>query len=205
MTRVVTVLKCGGDFNRGHVERLREQVRFWAPGIEFICLSDDPLVPGYRPLEHNWPGWWSKMEIYRQPGPCLYIDLDTTIVSNLGPLLRACEEHDFIVLRDFNPKQRLLGTGLMGWCGTTVKGLYANFREHPRFHMERHRSPRWWGDQGFIEKQVRPEQLTFWQDILPDQIVSYKKHCLAGVPARARVVCFHGKPRPWDLEQEVAA
>jgi len=28
--------------------------------------------------------------------------------------------------------------------------------------------------------------------------VSYKVHCRAGVPAGARVVCFHGRPKPWD-------
>ena len=66
------------------------------------------------------------------------------------------------------------------------------------------------GDQAFIEDaltgstQLRP---LFWQDLLPGQVVSYKNHIRGKekFPARARVVCFHGKPRPWGVNENWAA
>src|SRR5690606_19762695 len=34
------------------------------------------------------------------------------------------------------------------------------------------------------------------------EIRSYKVHCHDGVPAGTGVVCFHGKPRPWQVRAE---
>ena len=33
------------------------------------------------PLEHNWPGWWSLIEIFRFTGPNVLIGLDTLLTS----------------------------------------------------------------------------------------------------------------------------
>ena len=30
-------------------------------------------------------------------------------------------------------------------------------------------------------------------------VVSWKVHCKAGIPQGADVVCFHGRPRPWEI------
>jgi hypothetical protein len=41
-----------------------------------------------------------------------------------------------------------------------------------------------------------------WQELVPDQVFSYKAHIRdRAVPPSARVVCFHGKPRPWEVEE----
>jgi hypothetical protein len=52
-------------------------------------------------------------------------------------------------------------------------------------------------DQTFMDERWRGTARR-WQDELPGQFVSYKVHCSEGVPNDARVVVFHGTPRPWD-------
>lgn len=173
------------------MERLRAQCAIHAPGVPFECLDD-------ASLQHDWPGWWAKMEMFRLSGPVLYMDLDTSVIGDLSPLLGAVQCHDFIALRDFNPRMREMGSGLMGWSGDMSR-LYRAFAEDPEAHMARCRTAKAWGDQGFIEPLTVGR--THWQDILPGAVVSWKKHCAGGVPSDARVICFHGKPRPWDVGQ----
>lgn len=191
---ILTVLRSGGEYRPEHVDRLRAQCAEHAPGIAFRCLSDVPGVGA--PLEHGWPGWWSKIEAFGVPGPVLYMDLDTHVVGGLAPLLGVAARDRFTVLRDFNPRSRVMGSGLMAWSGD-MRGLRDRFAATPGRHMAANRSSRWWGDQGFIERHE--EGFIFWQEALPGAVVSWKKHCRAGIPAGARVVCFHGKPRPWEV------
>jgi len=192
----LTVLRSGGEYKAEHVERLQDQCARYAPGVEFRCLSDVP-APGRIKIRHDWPGWWAKMEMFRLRGPILYMDLDTTIVQTLTPLLAVARSEPFVALRDFNPHQRELQSSLMAWSGC-MRRLYRAFLADPAKHMAENNSGRWWGDQGFIER--RASKRAYWQELLPGAVVSWKKHCSNGVPDGARVVCFHGRPKPWDLE-----
>jgi hypothetical protein len=56
------------------------------------------------------------------------------------------------------------------------------------------------GDQEFIES-MQPEA-DRWQDLFPNQIVSYKVDCRANgyAPEDARIVAFHGNPRPHEID-----
>lgn len=197
MTRIVTVLRTGGEYAPAHVLRLEAQCARFAPAAEFVCLSDDPDAPRRIPLLHDWPGWWSKIEAFRLPGPCLYLDLDTTLVGPIDDLLALAGRAPFIALRDFNWPARELQSSVMGWAGDQ-SALYRRFADNPAAHMAENASPRWWGDQGFLERRVR--RLAYWQDVAPGRLVSFKKDCGAGVPVRAAVVVYHGRPRPWDVE-----
>jgi hypothetical protein len=128
------------------------------------------------------------------------MDLDTVVVDDLSPLLMVAKSTIFTVLRDFNSHQRVIGSGLMAW-GYSMGGIYEAFAGgDPEAIMAQCTSPRWFGDQGFVERATDAFQTprTYWQDMAPSAVVSFKKHCAGGVPAGARVVCFHGKPRPWE-------
>lgn len=208
---IACVLRSGGIYRPEHVHRLAAQVRTYAPNQLLICLSDTE-VPGVAtvPLLHRWPGWWSKLELFR-PGALpvgervLYLDLDTTIVGPIDDLLDRTEP--FLALADFYRRpplvpQRGLGSGLLMWTAGQQDGLYDDFAEAPLAHME-------WcghaGDQRFLERRRLPVT-TFWEDVVPGQVVSYKVHCRErGVPHGARVVCFHGAPRPWQVQELGAA
>ncbi|KRS17530.1 hypothetical protein [Roseovarius indicus] len=190
----MTVLRSGGEYEECHVDRLREQCEKHAPDTEFVCLSDI----GGTALLHDWPGWWAKIEVFRFQGPILFVDLDTTIRGDLRPILDAAACHEFIALEDFNPRLRKMGSGLMAWGGS-MSHIYETFCANPDAHMAKCTTRRHFGDQGFIEPLT--EGRTYWQDILPGSVVSWKKHCKSGVPDDAKIVCFHGKPRPWDVGQ----
>ncbi len=200
--KIVTVYRTGGDFCWDHVEALREQCAKYAPGVEFVCLSDDPRG---TPLKHNWPGWWSKMEIYTIQAPCLYFDLDTVVIDDLAPLLEVARTSPFTVLRDFNwPKAgHDVQDSVLAWNGESphLGRLYTRFRCHPEFHMAENISREHTGPQGFVERHA--EGWEFWQDQLPGALFSYKLQCLGGVPKGARVLVFHGRPRPWDVENPI--
>lgn len=136
------------------------------------------------------------MHLFQYTGPVLYFDLDTTIRGDLQPLLRAAEEHRFIALRNPLPNPSKFGSGIMAWSGD-MRHVFERFRRDPRDNMRRCTTPWAWGDQGFIAETETPD--AYWQDLFPGEILSWRVDCKAGVPKQARVVYFHGKPRPWEV------
>lgn len=200
---IACVLKSGGIYTPAHVQRLATQAYLAAPGERFICLSDVPVPRvNTQPLVHGWPGWWAKLELFRpdvfEPGTrVLYLDLDTTIVGYLEDLL--AQPAPFLALEDFYRRPPLvpfrgIASGVMAWTAGERTDIFETFAEHPDWHM---RTAGHGGDQRIIER-VMAGRATFWDDVAPGQVVSYKVHCRDGVPAGARVICFHGRPKPWD-------
>ena len=209
---IVCVLKTGGVYTPAHVRALRTQCAQWAAMEPFVCLTDD-LVPGIvtHRLSHRWPGWWSKIELFRpgvfaEPGMrILYLDLDTVITGPLAPILARPEP--FLALEDFyrHPPTyaRGLGSGVMAWTAgdPLLEGWYREFLTDPELYQ---RACGWGGDQRYLETCLTLgatwDRVTFWQDVTPAAIVSYKVHCRDGqIQPGARIVCFHGRPKPWEV------
>jgi hypothetical protein len=208
--RVVTVLRSGSEYTPEHVQRLAKQVREHLPGEEFFALSDVP-VPGVDvlPMQFRWPGWWSKMELMAPhvAGDLLYFDLDTTIVGSLADLASLAATGVWAPCADFYKPYRLQTSmavfGETGrrltWCRWMSIG--------PEQAMAAYR-----GDGEFVNS-VWCDECPAVQDLLPRQVVSYKvdvmkdplrrkQHKGTGVvPPGARVVCFHGQPRPWNVAE----
>lgn len=202
MTTIVCVLRSGGDFAIEHVLRLQRQVAAHAPLSPFVCLTDLPRaldvchIPA-APLAKKWPGWWAKMCAFLVPGPAIYMDLDVNVIGSLEPLCDAACSHDFIVLRNFwvaDPHK--INSSVMAWRGDMTP-LFMAFARSPNSHMKAHSTPGHWGDQSFIAERL-PEGTAYWQDLLPGMVMSFKRGVLAGEDmADCRVLCSHGKPRPW--------
>lgn len=184
------MLRSGAHYDAEYVERIVAAV----PG-RVVCLSDCAVPCERVPLEHHWPGWWSKMELFRPDlaGDFLYMDLDTVVRGPLDDLF--CGK--LALLRDFYRPDGL-GSGLM----------YLPERDRGEIWREWTQNPALWmaecgfgGDQAFLERFWLARAARF-QDIAPGQVVSYK----ASPPAErraARVVCFHGEPRPRDVNWTV--
>jgi hypothetical protein len=188
---ICTVLKSGGEYTPEHVQRLAKQV----PNL--VCLSDVD-VPGVKtiPLKEKLPGWWSKLELFSPAidGDILYMDLDTTVVGDLTPLLNI---NKTTLLEDFYFKG-YAASGLMYIKQADKKAVFDAFMADKENIMLQHKLAPLHGDQGFLNKVLDCER---WQKVLPGKVVSYKADCQGGVPADASVVCFHGKPRPWDVPE----
>lgn len=205
--RIFTVLRSGGDFKVSHVQALDRQLQKYAPLYEHICLTDVD-VPGVKcqPLKYKWPSWWAKMELFRPDivGDVLFIDLDTVIVGSLDDVLK---QRKLTMLRDFYRDGTRLKEGLGGGLMLLPEQVRAEpwgyFSTHPETYMRTY--PR--GEQHLLETYYLSHAQR-WQDVVPGQVVSWKVHCnganvfkLPQIPADARIVCFHGQPRPWQVAQ----
>jgi len=209
---VVCVLRSGGEFRPEHVYALMAGVEDYWPVDRFplrrVVLTDMPIehtmLGGLEvmPLEYPYPGWWSKMEMFRPAmetlGDILFFDLDTVIV---GDLVDIAAVGRLTLLADFfrETERTRLGSGMMYLPAEEREQVWrAWVRGDPRAHMRKYR-----GDQEFLAPTLLSAwQVSRWQDVLPGQVVSYKAHVkpAGGVPIGARVVCFHGRPRPWQLK-----
>ncbi len=210
---VVCVLRSGGDYVPAHVLALRDGVRrHLKMPHTFVCLTDlcDEVASAgivTRRLSNNWPGWWSKIELFhpaiRDWDPTFedrvfYADLDTIIA---GPLDDIVLGHQFTVLRNFWRDDRI-GSGLMAW-DTDLSEIYRRFASDPEGWMREYKTPDKWGDQQFIfdNSPIQPER---WQDKHPGRVVSYKRDIVrlhrGKVPPEASIICYHGRPRPWETK-----
>lgn len=177
------VLRSGGDFGAEHVQWLAKQV----PGL--VCLSD-VQVPGVKtiPLEHDWPGWWSKMEMFGPSlqGDVLMMDLDTVVLSL--PEMPT----ETTVLENF-AEPGWMGSGFMFVTKADRARVWDAWIASPEKHIRANQ--RWpkWGDQGFLQDHLG--QSARWGA----NVRSFKAHCQGGLPDGTDVVVFHGKPRPWDV------
>jgi hypothetical protein len=200
--KILCVYKSGGDFKPSHVKRLADQVRAYAGGTPFLCLTDKPqdiaaIGVEAMPIEPVFKGWWSKLHVFRVPGPCLYLDLDVNVIGDLAPLLAAAAEHDLIALADFwveGPHR--INSSVLGWRGD-LSSIYKEFAEAPTAFMSLYSSRAMWGDQRFLADTYQDEP-ALWQTILPGMLASFKLGALKGADlSDCRVLASHGQPRPW--------
>lgn len=184
-----------------HVEKLGRGVARWLdrPHV-FVCLTD--LVAAVEaagieaiPLREGWPGWWSKLSLFRPgllTGPTLYLDLDSLVVGPLAPLVR--EAPGLTMVADFG-RPEMMNSSAMAWCGD-MSALWRAFRRDPEgiaAAYDARRGPGI-GDQGFIDDTARDmgQQIDTFD---PRHVVSFKVHARAAAPDGARVLSFHGAPK----------
>lgn len=204
--KIVTVLKTGGDFDKEYVDWIRESV---PKEYDFVCLSDDPEVPGYFPLDYHYPGWWSKMEIFR-PGilddDIFYLDLDTVILKDITEDLHELESSCcFLMLSDFYNPDRLASGIMYIPRDLRIKVWNSWIDSDPEKMMEKYR-----GDQDFLENLIHEYTATFDDIFGDDWVCSYKAHIAKSYPkgvepkvvdvTKSKIICFHGKPRPKDIK-----
>ncbi len=211
---VVTVLRSGGDFRPEHVQALHRQVLQWAPsGTEFVCLTDVG-VDGVAclPLEYDWPGWWSKIEMFRPDianylGDFLFTDLDNVIV---GPI------EDLLTPDTYTTQAG--GWNALSFIPEHVRApIWNDFIREPVQCMRRFDRSNQpiisgvgnYGDAGFVSSHLPNAQ--YWEEKFPGQVINMaatlrvpargplKAH-VKPVPADTRIVlCSTPQGRPWLL------
>ena len=203
MLTVICVLRSGGGYDASWVEKLKNGCERNMPKHIFNCLSDVPVPCNRIPLKHDWSGWWSKIELFRQgviDGPTLYLDLDTVIVNKVEIMRNGV---DFAMLQSFWTDD-MVGSGVMYFSGENVPHhIYDKFAKQPQAyikHHERNANATYVGDQAFIWDAMGHDVARI-NDYLPG-IKSYKMHCQKRLPADASVVCFHGRPKLTEVDHE---
>jgi len=201
--KIVTVCRSGGEYTARHVQWIHDQL---PKCYDAVCFSDIE-IPGVNtiPFKYNWPGWWSKIEIFNPEAiddDIFYLDLDTVIVGDITKLLA---NKKMAMLADFFFPAETKNSSIMYIPKEMKSTVWDTFLRYPEMFMKSHAGG---GDQTFITALL--PQAVDWQTLFPRSIVSYKKHVVkkhrklehatgnGEIPLGAEIVCFHGKPRPWD-------
>lgn len=221
MINIVCVLKTGGDYDKRYVFALLNACKKYInEDFAFKCFTDDEAFLKYPDegvllnhtfskhkilfslirLEKGYAGWWSKLEIFRNKGLNLYFDLDTVILSDLTEIIdtiKGLSKYDFLGMRRLNPSRWLrdgmFTSGIMGWNGD-FKYLLDNFNynvlQNPLSVPD--------GDYIYSNLILSRANIKYLQANF-EGVYSYKRHCRNGIPEDAKIICFHGKPRPHEV------
>lgn len=203
---IILVLRSGGDFEFRDVELISRHINMkWKDKNKprIICLWDKASRK-YNlgnieivPLTNNLPGTWSRMQLYspemEQYRPYLYVDLDTAVIQSLEHILALIKDPSmFITLEDFWQKGQL-ATGLVWFPAKSdkIKQVWA--------HWSLFGKQTGWRMDYYLRKVVKPDM--YWQH-LTGTIYDFKPTSatvLTTLPEDANLVCFHGKPRIYQV------
>jgi flavodoxin len=183
--KYVLVYKTGGEFTHNHVNWLISQL----DGDVYV-LTDSHMFDINRgniiEMKHNWPGWWSKMEMFRPDilkFPFIYIDLDTVVRDIPSDWFQGKE---LVTPKPFSSRDSLQ-SGFM-FVPTEVKQqIWSKWILDPQKHITEYR-----GDQDFIAVNINKVNYFPINDISSFKFTPERTN-------NAKVICFHGKPRPWDV------
>jgi len=186
------------DFTVKDVVRLRESVdKHIDTPYTFYCLTNavNSEIPAEKiMLKHNWPGWWSKIELHRQDlpkGRTLYLDLDSHVIRPLAPLLE--HKGDLVMFETKTPRFRrvqkpkivqryqaatmLFTPGKLAW-------IYDKFRKNPNIYMAKYRS-----DQDIMGEWI-PNQPLF-----PGECMKKLSSCVNTNTPPEDVIIVTGQPK----------
>ena len=192
----------GGSHAPRYVERLRNGVRrHLRVPHRFVCMTDAGIDSQLSAVDidtlplasEHLPGNLRKLDLYRPgnnlAGRVLALDLDTLVAGRLDEI--AAYDGRFCVLEDFYEPGRHGGAVVA--FDAADRDLCAHLYPAAGAVTLRHRGSerRWYRE--------RLTECDFWQTRYPGYIVSAKpepERVLRGdIPAAARLVCFHGRPR----------
>lgn len=196
----------------------RMVARHFAHPHRFICVTDDPrgLEPGIEvvPL---WNDYATIPSPYGPRNPSCYrrlrafhpdigqvfgrrfvsIDLDCVIAGDLTPVFNRPE--DFVIWGATHPTTPYNGSLFMLTAGSR-RTVWDNF-DPLRSPIRAKRARCFGSDQGWISYILGPNEAR-WSTA--DGVFSFRNDIVAtnvvDLPAAARVVLFHGKRDPWDLD-----
>ena len=175
-----------------------DSVKKFAPGIDFVCLSDREIEGVPTLFVRKMPGYcFEKLQLFRHgifPAGTrvLFMDLDTAIVGPLDPLLTVSADVP-VFLNDKGPDRT--------WKDRLGGGLFT-FITGPEYYSV-------WDKFGW---QVATDEEWFalnfgnrwnsWDGLLPGKIMSYKWDVIRHKRPidDARVIFFHCQPRPHTVQ-----
>lgn len=197
----------GAEYVNNLFDMVKRNLSAGYPG-RFVCITDDPTGL-HRDIEviqapSDIHGWWVKLWMFKrglfaEGERLIFMDLDTLVIGELDSL--AGYSGKFATLRDFyNPE--LLGPAIVCW--TACEDVAAIYDEWAAAgHPTAGHGDQWWlcrMDQGRFARNC--DKL---QDLYPGMFVSFKADCRPYPPKAAKVVCFHGQPRPHNCPEKWVA
>ena len=191
---IVVCLRSGGDYRPQHVIALAKQIeKNCSIPYRFVCYTDVTESGSVIPLEKNYPGWWSCVELWRHQGPTIAMGLDTMVLKNIDQLLNAClqvKEDEFYLLDSpFHAGEWI--NGIQMWNGDW-SWLYEGF-DYERI-SKTHRGEENYQIETLIETESKIKSI---QSVFPS-ICNYKLGYKRRIGMKSAIIYFHGRPRPWQ-------
>lgn len=201
----------GGDASMQgeYVRRLRNMVaRNLTIPHRFVCVADDvSKVPeGIESLPLDIP-WYSrglpKAYVYGAPftgcpleGRILLFDLDTVIIGNIDDFVT--HDETLVVRERYYKLPKIVPDGdlVYSLVGSDKARKCAELMQR-EIETEGRNSEK--GDERVILGRAGA---TVWGRVLPGRVCSYKRHCRNGPPEGARIISFHGRPLPDQVDHE---
>lgn len=214
MLKILTVMKSGGVYSEDHVIKIMHMVnKHVTIPYQFLCLSDISSEHYITiPLIDNLPGWFSKLEIFKIAGPCLFLDLDTIIINNIDEILMSIKniDADLISLNDVYLKQDFIQSSILYWNHNLniIYDIFINNQElytNNSFIFDGIEQKQSLSDQNIIYKICKQQKIN--NIFFPQQgssIVSFKADILNINNKdtinfnKYNIIYFHGQPRPWE-------
>ena len=219
MDRVILCMKWGTLYEPEYVNVLFNAARANVTGdFRFVCLTNDatgfvdgiesyPILDiGLRPQDYGH-GAWPKLtvfskDLYDLNGRALFIDLDTVICGNLDHMF---DYGSGLVALDSRPWRyrsgpARTGTGVFGFDIGSMEYIFERIKKNRDWLIDTYKI-----EQDFIHGEV--SEIKYWPD---EWIRSFKYHQRVPIlldrfigpkpPSQeAKILCFHGTPRPIDL------
>lgn len=218
----VAVVKWGPKYSGEYVAKLHRAVaRNLSLPHRFVCLTDDPtgLTCETALLPPGLLGWWNKLAIFRPEAReladwVLMLDLDIVITGSLDGLCASVGLSGHQVPTDAPKGLKQAGNGMpradltltMDWWRPHVYNgacylLRAGAFPEVWADLNPGATNRHWGDQEWMTDRIPADRVGLWP---ASWIASYKTHCKNGAsshppPPEAKLVCFHGKPKPHEI------
>lgn len=224
----IVCMKWGEAFTASHVNTLYASVlRNMEEPFQFVCLTEDRrnLAPGIAvcPIpdlglpERAWRrGCWPKLGVFAPhlfplDDVVLFLDLDIMVLDSLAPFIAVVRARRHLVLqREWNPvlwsllplrlrPDRGGQSSVFGFFPGNAEQVFDNFLANSDVISATFRN-----DQTYLTKAFGNR--SYWPD---DFCVSFKRSCVwlypfnllfpvVRRPKKARILIFHGKPRPWE-------
>lgn len=190
----------GAAYEDRYLHKLRAGVgRHLSTPHDFRVLSDRAHM-GYVTVKRTgivWRQWWPKLWLFTVdfPGVNVWIDLDSVIVGSLDELI--ARHADDRLAMPANWAQSGHGgcqSSVMIWRGGGCTELFE------AFDYERD-TARLYGDQEFITERWGDPGQGGVTEIEHPAVCSYKYHARNGPPRGAKIVTFHGQPKPGDCPE----
>lgn len=221
MDRFVVSMKYGTAYPSAYVNVLYRAVRRAMRGpFRFVCLTDDPRallpdiesypIPDIGLLPHEWfiGGVWPKISLFDSAmnglrGRALFIDLDMVILRDIDDFFDI--DSPFVGLNagpgwgreGFKPE---FGSAIFSFDLGSMGYISDYFRNHKSKIINSFRT-----EQAFAASMI--PQIDYWPR---GWVLSFKRSLRQPLfidlfkspktpPSTAKVIAFHGKPRPRDL------
>lgn len=211
--KTVLCMKWGSKYGPDYANKLFSMVQRHLSGpLQLICFTDDaagldpaivvrPLPEVVVPADSPERGWRKVGLFHPQlglaPEPTLYLDLDVVVTGSLDVLFT--EPGQFLICDDEDWRKPGVGnSSVFRFVPGEQDHIWQKFQSGSAQMMRRHRN-----EQEYVSAEAKG--LKFWP---ATYCRSFKRHCLRGkipfvrqkavLPEGARVLIFHGDPKPED-------